>query len=110
MVSVWLLLREFGVPITPWLVVPGFSLLVLAGLFTPLREQLHQGQWNLVLLLLFTEAWICQRRDRPVLAGCLVGLAAVLKLFPGFLLLFFLLRRQWRAAAAAVVSALALTL
>jgi alpha-1,2-mannosyltransferase len=70
----------------------------------PLRQQLNQGQINLVLLLLLTSTWAAWRSGRPWWAGVFLGTATALKLFPGFFFLFFLIRRQWSVVAAGAVA------
>jgi alpha-1,2-mannosyltransferase len=59
------------------------------------------AQINPLLTLLLALAWVSDRHGKPLVAGGLVGVAAGLKLFPGFLLLYFLGTRQWKALAAA---------
>jgi uncharacterized membrane protein len=46
--------------------------------------------------------WALLRRGREGLAGALLGLACLIKLFPGLIVLYLLLRRRWRAAGAAL--------
>jgi len=76
----------------------------------PLHSQMDEGQLNLVLLALIVGVWAADRGDRPELSGLLLGVATVIKLFPGFLFLYFVLRRRWRAVTAGVISVVALTL
>jgi hypothetical protein len=78
--------------------------IVAAGVFSPLREQFLQGQWNLVLLLLITCAFFADNADRAVLAGLLLGLAITIKLFPGFLLFYYLVRKRWTVLLAATAT------
>jgi Glycosyltransferase family 87 len=103
----WLLFARLGPELSPW-VLPAAVPCLLAG--QPFVHQMIQGQLNLVLLLLITGAWAADRSGRLAWAGALVGAAATIKLFPGFLVLYFVLRRRWRAVAAAAASALGLTL
>jgi hypothetical protein len=105
-VSLWLMNRSLRITSSPWALLPLVTYLLLCG---PFRQQVIQGQLNLVLLLLLTGTWAADRSGRPLLAGVLLGTATTIKLFPGFLLLYFLLRRDWKAAAAAVISAAVLT-
>jgi hypothetical protein len=106
-VSLWLVAWQLRVPFTVWSLLPTLTLLILCS---PLRSQIVLGQWNLVLLLLITAAWAADRSGHPVWAGVLVGAAAAVKLFPGFLLLYFLLQGRWRALAAGVGCFLVITL
>jgi hypothetical protein len=104
--SGWIIKRQLGVRLDAWQLL----LLAITILWsTPIREQIRQGQLNLLLLLLVTGAWAADRNDRPALAGILVGTAAVIKLFPAFMFIYFLVRRQWRAVCVGVAWGLALT-
>lgn len=95
--SIWMIRRELGFSFSAWSIVPALSLLLLCR---PLVQQLIHGQLNLAMLLLVTGAWAADRRGRPGWAGALVGTAAAVKVFPGFLFLYFAVRRQWRAVIA----------
>ena len=72
--------------------------LILALSF-PLQRNFLYGQFYVVLLFLLVAACWARLRDRQVLAGALVALAAACKLFPAVFLVFFLRRRSWRAVA-----------
>ena len=100
-VSLWLIGHHLMIPFPTWAIFPLMTLLLLCG---PLRAQLHEGQFNLLLLLLLTGAWIAERSGRLWWAGGLVGVATAIKLFPGFVLLYFLVRREWKAFVAGVAS------
>jgi alpha-1,2-mannosyltransferase len=68
------------------------------------------GQVNLVLLCLTVAAMLALRHGRGGLAGGLLGLAVVIKVFPLPVLAYFLVRRQWRAVTATVVTIVGLLL
>jgi alpha-1,2-mannosyltransferase len=94
-----------------WLLVAG------ALAFPPVVGELVLGNVHLVLLGLLTVAWLALKRAdgtserRPEwLAGIAVGVAAVIKVFPGVLLLWFLLTRRDRASAGVVLGAAAAAL
>lgn len=79
----------------------------------PVVGELVLGNVHLLLLGLLGLAWLAIRRgtrggDR--LAGLAIGVAAVIKVFPGILILWFLARRRWSAAAWVVVGAVVATL
>jgi hypothetical protein len=87
-----------------WLLVAG------AFAFPPVVGELVMGNVHLLLLGLLTVAWLGVRRASPrgeLVAGVAVGVAAVIKVFPGLLLLWFLLTRRYRAAAGVAIGALA---
>lgn len=105
--GVGLLLRQVQARLT------ASAVLFLAALllaFNPLLQHLKQGQLSIPMFFLVTLAWTSDRSRRPYLAGACVGLATVLKLFPGLLVIYFLATRQWRSllAAAATVAAVGL--
>jgi hypothetical protein len=77
------------------------TLLVVSNAFL---HQTVQGQWNLVLMLLIVSAWVSERSGREGLSGSLLGLAAAIKIFPGFLALYYLARKEWRGLFAVVTS------
>lgn len=76
----------------------------------PLFGTLYQGQLTLLLVLLITAVWALERSGWPRVAGVLVGAAAVIKLFPAYLVIYFVARGRWRSLLAAVVSFATLTL
>lgn len=80
-----------------WLVM----LTLLLG--NPLLQTVMMGQLTACLLLLITAAAWAEAEDRPGLSGALVGTAAALKIFPGFLFLYFLLQRRWKALLAGAI-------
>jgi hypothetical protein len=89
-----------------WLVVAA------AFAFPPIVAELVLGNVNILLLGLFTAAWLGIRHGNEsddgratAASGIAIGLATVIKLFPGVLLLWLLLTRRYRAAAWAVVAA-----
>jgi alpha-1,2-mannosyltransferase len=104
--SLGITVRGLMVPFSAWSILPTAALILLCQ---PLRMQFFQGQWNLVLLLLITAAWIADRSGRPWWAGALIGLATAIKLFPAFLFLYFALRRRWSALLAGALTLAALT-
>jgi hypothetical protein len=104
--SLWIVRRELAIPVSAWSVFPLVTLLLLSP---PFQKQVIHGQFNLILLLLLTGSWAAQRNNRPGWAGVLLGTAAAIKLFPGFLFCYFLLRRQWKAVMSGIISLAVLT-
>lgn len=67
---------------------------------------LIMGNVNLLLLALLAGAWLSLRSDTAraeSVAGALVGVAAVIKVFPGLLIVWLLLTRRFRGALVCVV-------
>ncbi len=80
---------------------------LLFALSFPLYRNIEFGQFYVVLLLLIaTACWACMR-ERPALAGALLAIAAMAKIFPVLFFLFLLQRRSWRALASGAVVAAA---
>ncbi len=101
LVSLGLLIGRFGLGLPAWTFFPILALILTSNSFT---QQMIQGQLNLLLLLLFTLAWIMHRGNRSFQSGLWMGLAAAVKLFPAFMGLYYLMRRDWRAVAGMAVS------
>lgn len=80
---------------------PVTLLIVCSG---PLASQTMNAQFNAVLLMLLSTAWLAQRNGWSYAAGALIGFAASIKLFPLYFLLVFFVLRDWRAIAGLVGS------
>lgn len=70
----------------------------------PLASQIIMLQFNAILLLLLTAAWLAQRNGQSWVAGALIGIAASVKLFPLYLLFVFLMMRDWRSLLGGVLA------
>ena len=94
--AVAMVVRELGV--TGWrpAVLPALGFAVCCD---PLLMQLMVGNFGCVLAFLLAAAWVADRRGHAGLAGVLVGVAAGVKLFPAFLLVYFVAGRRWKAVA-----------
>lgn len=65
--------------------------------FRPLADTLAYGQIDLVLLFLLTLALWALRSGRDAVAGALVALGTLFKIYPVLLLAFFVVKGHWRA-------------
>jgi hypothetical protein len=107
-----LVLRELSIHLpTNWLVL----LVGLALCWYPFQSHLALGQLSLPLAACVFGCWWLLRRQRDGLAGVLLGVACLIKLFPGLLFVYLLLRRRWwalvsGAACMGVVGVLTLAL
>ena len=81
-----------------WFVWP--VLLVCANF----QHALQANQLTLWTLLLCVAGLALVGRRRGFLGGSLVGLAAVIKIMPGILVLYLILRRRWRALGGVLVA------
>jgi len=92
---------------------PRLALLLSVALVLPyVHSCAVLGNVGLLVLFLIVTAWYLLERGRDTAAGCALGLAVLIKLLPGVLVVFLLLKRRWHAAgtAAAVVVILGLGL
>lgn len=112
-ISLWLIVRHLEIRVSGWSVFPAVAILLLCY---PFRNQIIQGQFNLVLLLLVTLVWVAARSGYSRWAGAVLGTATAVKLFPGLIFIYFVLRRDWKvlmfgaATLAAVTAVSAATL
>jgi alpha-1,2-mannosyltransferase len=90
---------ELGLQRPAWL-LPVLPLLVAA----PFYYALLLVQVSPVLLLLLALSWRAYRQGRPDWCGLWLGLATVLRLTPGFLLILFLARRDFRVVLPALLT------
>lgn len=80
-------------------------LALLIGLCYPLLRNFEYGQYYLVVLLLITASLYLFLKGKNFAAGAAMGIAAGLKIFPAFFLLYFLRKRDFRAAIGLLIGA-----
>lgn len=80
------------------------------ALCQPITDGLRLGQSTPLLLLGFALLLYGEVFERPILSGCGLGLAILIKLFPAALLAYYLWRGRYRLCAAALGFIAALTL
>ncbi len=97
---VWL--RMFR-PLPRWWGVA--TLLILLN-SRPLADTIAYGQIDLLLLFLLTCALWAMRSERNDLAGILVALGTLFKVYPLILLAFFVLKGRWRAVGGFLIGML----
>ncbi len=85
------------------------ALVVAASAFSwPLLYGFWLGQVHVLVLAGMIAALWLDDRGHPMLAGILLALVALLKLFPALLVVYYLLRGRWRIVAGATLGAAAL--
>jgi len=90
----------------PWLAAALIAIMSFS--FEPFIESIDVLQLEVPFLTLLTLCLFCFQRGKDGWAGALLGLCAMLKIYPGFLLLFFVVRRRWRVVIAFGASAASL--
>jgi hypothetical protein len=109
-VSFWLIAAELNWTAAPWLLT-GMGAIFLLG--APTREQFHNGQMYVLILLLHVIGWRAYIRQRHSTTGLALGLAMVLKISGWPIGLLMIGRRRWSAvwwAAGTAAAAALLTL
>lgn len=97
-----LLGRRFsGLPPEDWTVTQVAPLLCV---YAYLQWEMQLNQIDILTLLLLVGSFLAWERGQQALGGFWLGLAVLLKLTPGLLMLWFLLKRQWRTASVAVLT------
>ena len=85
---------------TRWIIV-GVGMLLLSA---PLLDTLRLGQVYPVLALGLVGAWVADRREKPLLSGCALGLVVAVKPSLAPVLLWPLVRRGWGMFGTALAS------
>jgi len=84
---------------------PQWVLIVaLALCLEPVYTSITSGQVDIPILFAMCLGYWAFKRGHPVLAGCAIALATMIKLSPALLLLYFLYKRQFKVAIAGVVA------
>jgi hypothetical protein len=81
--------------------------LLLLGLglcWYPFQAHIALGQLSLLVAACVLGCWAMLRHGREGFAGMLLGLACLIKLFPGLIILYLLQRRRWWAGGAALAT------
>jgi hypothetical protein len=88
----------------------GLLLLVLALAFFPVTVAMMQGQDSILLLLVFTLAWMAMRRGQSFRAGCILALGLFKFQFVLPFMAVLAIRRSWRALKGFLLTGLGLGL
>ncbi len=87
-----------GLPKGDWPVTVLLPFIFLAAYW---EMEFRLNQVNNLTMLLLVASFVLWQRGRPGLSGFWLGLAVLIKLTPGLLVLWFALKRQYRTVAAA---------
>ena len=102
--AVWLIWKTLSLPLSAETVLV-IGLIIFT--FDPLIYNLAIGQINLLILFLLTGVAYAWTRQRQILAGVLLALAASIKIAPAVLFLYFLWKRGYKLVAAGVSAMIA---
>ena len=96
-------------PFKPASVAPAYLIGIGILNFGPVWESLIRGQMDVVILTAAVMVLLLARaRTAELLAGVLLALVTMLKLYPGLLVVYLLVQRRWRILAGFVAASLAL--
>ena len=96
-------------PFKPASVAPAYLIGIGILNFGPVWESLIRGQMDVVILTAAVVVLLLARaRKAELLAGVLLALVTMLKLYPGLLLIYLLVQRRWRILAGFAAASLAL--
>jgi hypothetical protein len=93
-----LAIRVMSLPARDWAVVQIVPLIVMLGAW---NWEFWLNQIDALTLLLIVASFVSWQQSRHHLSGLWLGLAVLLKLTPGLVLIWFGLKRQWRVVATA---------
>ena len=99
-ISGWLVFRELKIHL------PREYLLIFFGFsfsWHPFLMNIGLGQWSIVIGFFIVLCWICLRHDRNILAGIILGLACLIKFYPGLLIVYMLLMKRWKALVTTIL-------
>jgi glycosyl transferase family 87 len=116
--SVWLAINTLALVCTMLLVIREvapvkrsllFSLLLLTAWFPPLMDLYIFSQAQLLILLLLIVMMYALRRNHERVAGLMLALAGMLRLFPFAMAGYLIVQRRWRALTWTIGGAIACT-
>jgi alpha-1,2-mannosyltransferase len=102
--SLYLLTKMFFKPAQKWLVF--FLSSVLFIQFFPTKFTWTLGQINLIILFLIVLSFYLYQKKRDIFSGLFLGIATLIKIFPGFLIFFFLKEKKWKTIVSFLVTCL----
>lgn len=97
----WAILLAIG---SPARAPPAWAIaLVVVLTARPIISDIQHGNINLLVLFLVMAGLWLFARERPMWGGILIGIATVVKVTPGLLILYFLWKREWRVVMGCVI-------
>lgn len=79
-------------------------LVIICSLTAMFRNEIKNGQINIILTCFVAGSYFAHTRKRPMLAGVLLALATIVKPYFGLLFLFFLWKRSYRPIISAALT------
>ncbi|MFB3895817.1 MAG: glycosyltransferase family 87 protein [bacterium] len=95
-------------PEVPYLYLTLVCLLTL--FYSPVISTLFKGQANVLILVLLGLSLLYFYRNRQYLSGIILGIATMIKILPGFLIIYWLWKREYKLAIAAIATIITISL
>lgn len=109
LIALAILLRLIRIgPAARWSTATVALVVLLVLGWDPVVMALRNGQTGILLATLLVLAWYALRQDKPVWAGIAVAVAACIKVYPAYLLVYFFLRNRRAFASGAITGAILL--
>lgn len=87
------------------------AILCLVTLFySPVVSTLFKGQANILILVFLGLSLLLFYRNRLYLSGIILGITAMIKILPGFLIIYWLWKREYKLAVSAIITIVVITL
>ncbi len=84
--------------------ITGLLFLGFSSCFFPIIRTLTAGQLNLLILFFLALLWKYSLSQKKNWAGFFLGITTLIKIFPGFFIIYFLCRKEYRIALTAVLT------
>ena len=80
------------------------AIVFITANFLPLRMNNILGQTSIIIFFLISLAFYSFIKKKNIVAGVALGLAVLLRWFPGLLILYFILKRQYRVVLVSLLT------
>jgi hypothetical protein len=82
-----------------------FPLIVLFTLaWQPFQSNLIAGQITILIALFVVLAWFFYKKKYETTSGVFIGMATMLKFYPGFFVVYFLINKKWKAFLSSIIT------
>ena len=85
----------------PFYYAPLMVLFIAA--WPPFQVNLYLGQISVLITLFVAAGWFFYKKGNQILAGIFIALAAMIKFYPGILIVYFLINKKYKAFIASLI-------
>jgi hypothetical protein len=101
-------LKQVRPPAVPYLYPAIVCLITL--FYSPVVSTLFKGQANVLILVLLGLSLLLFYRNRQYLSGIILGITTMIKILPGFLIIYWLWKREYKLAITAILTIIIISL